>query len=212
MDARIGIDGRSVRVPGHICLYGWGEAELRHLESAFLRPAVESDREGILLFGGTGVAETLYRQVEADLGVDLSRRRDSGLISFGAGDADADQQLENLIRPIEAMTARGATLVRVVGRARWGGPEWPLPEDFVWFESRINDAAADLPVVIVCAYDVFELPGPALILAGLQSHPTIWCGALAEHNRHFEPHVRKLQTRLINLPWLTRVELASDAP
>jgi hypothetical protein len=212
MDAKIGMDGRSVRVPGHICLLTRGEADLRRRQAEFLRIAVESDREGIVLFGGAGVAETLYRVVQADLGADLSERRDSGMIALGAGDADADQQLENLMRPIEAMIARGATLVRIVGRPQWGGPAWPLPEDFVWFESRINSVIADLPVVIVCAYDVYALPGPGLILAGLQSHPTIFDGGLAEHNELFEPHVRNLQTRMVHFPWLTRVEAIPGAP
>jgi hypothetical protein len=211
MDAKIG-DGRSVRVPSHICVFTRGEAELRRRQAELLRFAVESDDEGILLFGAAGVAETLYRYLEADLGVDLSQRRDSGMIALGAGDPDADQQLENLTRPIEAMLARGATLVRVVGRPQWGGPAWPLPEDFVWFESRINDVTADLRVVIVCAYDVHALPGPCLIHAGLQSHPMILSGTLAEHNELFEPHVRNLQTRMVHFPWLTQVEATADVP
>jgi len=89
---------------------------------------------------------------------------------------------------------------------RWGGPEWPLPEDFVWYESRINDAIAKLSVVVVCAYDLFEMPGPGLILAGLQCHPSIVSDVLGERNELFEPHVRNLQTRMVNFPWLTQVE------
>lgn len=206
MNVDLGIGGLSVRVPGHLCVFNRGEADLRRQQVAFLRPAVQSEREAILLVGPPGAAETLYRYLEADLAVDLSDRRTAGRIVLAHGDADADQQLENLLGPIEAMVARGADLVRVLGRTRWGGPHWPLPEDFVWFESRLNEAIAELPVVIVCAYDFFEMPGPGLILAGMQSHPSIVSDVLDERNELFEPHARNLQTRMVNFPWLTQVE------
>jgi hypothetical protein len=206
MNVELGIDGRTVAVPSHLCMFDRGDEELRRRQAAFLRPAIHSEREGIVLMGPIGVAERLYRHLEADFGAELSERREAGLIALAAGDADADQQLENVLRPIETMLARGATVVRVLGRTRWGGPDWPLPEDFVWYESRLNDAIAELPAVIVCAYDVFEMPGPGLILAGLQCHPSIVADVLDEHNGLFESHVRNLQTRMVNFPWLTQVE------
>jgi len=206
MNVTLGLDDRSVPTPGHLCVFNRGAAELRRQQAAFLRPAIESEREGVVLMGPAGVAETLYGYLGTDLGADLSKRREAGLIALAAGDADADQQLENLVRPIEAMLERGTELVRVFGRTSWGGPEWPLPEDFVWYESRINDAIAKLSVVVVCAYDLFEMPGPGLILAGLQCHPSIVSDVLGERNELFEPHVRNLQTRMVNFPWLTQVE------
>jgi len=206
MNVTLGIDGRSVPTPGHLCVFNRGAADLRRQQAAFLRPALDSEREGVLFMGPVGVAETLYGYLGTDLGADLSKRREAGLIVLAAGDADADQQLENLLRPIETMLERGAELVRVFGRTSWGGPEWPLPEDFVWYESRINDAIAKLSVVIVCAYDLFEMPGPGLILAGMQCHPSIVSDVLGERNELFEPHVRNLQTRMVNFPWLTQVE------
>ena len=206
MNAELGIGGHSVPVPSHLCVFNGGVAELRQQQAAFLRPAVESVAEGILLIGAAGVAETLYRYLEADLGVDLSKRREAGLVMLAAGDADADQQLENVLRPIETMVARGAPLVRVVGRTRWGGPDWPLPEDFVWFESRINEALADLPVLLLCAYDFVEMAGSGLVLAGLACHPTILSGDVDVRNELFVSHRRNLQTRMVNFPWLTQVE------
>jgi hypothetical protein len=206
MNVKLGIDDRSVPTPGHLCVFNRGIAELRRQQAAFLRPAVESEREGIVLMGPVGTAETLYGYLEADLGADLSERRRAGLIALAAGDADADQQLENVLQPVETMLERGANLVRVLGPVSWGRPDWPLPEDFVWYESRINDRIAKLSVVVVCAYDVFEMPGPGLILAGMQCHPSIVSDVLGEHNELFEPHVRNLQTRMVNFPWLTQVE------
>jgi hypothetical protein len=206
MNVTLGIDGRSVSTPGHLCVFNRGAADLRRQQAAFLRPALESEREGVVLMGPVSVAETLYGYLGTDLGADLSKRREAGLIALAAGDADADQQLENVLRPIEAMLERGATLVRVFGRPRWGGPDWPLPEDFVWYESRLNASTAELPVIIVCAYDIFEMPGPGLILAGIQCHPTVVSDVFDEHNGLFETHIRNLQTRMVNFPWLTQVE------
>jgi hypothetical protein len=208
--AELGIEDRSVKVPSHFCAFDRGEEQLRERQSSFLRLAVEGKRQGILFVGPPGGAETLLRHLEVDLGVDLTKQRESGMIALAEGDADADQMLENILRPIEAMVARGARLVRVVMRAQWGGPQWPEPEDFVWLESRLNDAIADLPVVMCCAYDIFKTPGPALILAGLHSHPSYLCGRFAERNDVFEPHKRHLQTRMVDLPWLAQVEQRSQ--
>jgi hypothetical protein len=210
MKAALGLEGRSVDLPSHIAFFNRDEAQLRERQAGLLRPAVEGKREGILFFGPSGAAETLYRHLETDLRIDLSKRREDGLVMLGEGDTDADQQLENVMRPIEAMIARGAKVVRAIGRAQWGGSNWPVPEDFVWFESRLNEALAHLPVLAFCAYDIFEIPGPGLILAGVRSHPSILCGTLGLRNEVFEPHRRHLQLRMVEFPWLTEVEPAAE--
>ncbi|HEY8861451.1 MAG TPA: hypothetical protein VIN37_05075, partial [Candidatus Limnocylindria bacterium] len=111
MNVKLGIDGRSVPTPGHLCVFNRGTAELRRQQAAFLRPALDSEREGVLFMGPVGVAETLYGYLGTDLGADLSKRREAGLIALAAGDADADQQLENVLQPVETMLERGANLV-----------------------------------------------------------------------------------------------------
>ncbi|MEA2661024.1 MAG: hypothetical protein QOH08_596 [Chloroflexota bacterium] len=206
MKAPIGFEGRSVQLPGHICLFYKSEDELRRRQAAFLRFAVDGKREGIVLMGGTGIAETLYRYLEVDLGVDLSTRRDAGMIALAHGDVDVDEQLENVIRPIEAMIEGGAKLVRLVGRVQWGGPDYAASEDVVWYESKLNDRIAGLPVVLVCAYDIFELPGEALILGGLHSHPQLLCGTFSDRNTLVESTKRHLQLRMAEFPWLTEVD------
>jgi hypothetical protein len=168
----LGIGDAEVEAPSHICLFHDGEAQSRPVRLAFLRPAIEDPRQAMLLYGRKGVAERQLALLEADLGRSLSDEIAASRIYLAAGDPEPDAQLENLIEPIERLLA-GHTFVRIVGTTAWDVTDFPPPEDFLWFESRVTALIADWPVVVLCAYDVSVMPGIALAYGGLQTHPLV---------------------------------------
>jgi hypothetical protein len=120
----------------------------------------------------------------------------------GQADPDVDRQLDNLIEPLEALRARGTTLVRLIGIVAWDVPSFPPPEDFLWFESKVNEVIADFRVIAVCPYDVAQVPARAIAYGALETHPLVLSGGVLSENRQFIAPDRYVRERLLRLPWL----------
>jgi DNA-binding NarL/FixJ family response regulator len=172
----LGIGDQDVSLPAHIGLFYDAEPDLRRVQLEFLRPAIDDPRQGIVLFGPPGVAQSLLSHLEADLGRSLDREVRSGRIVVAHTDTDPDQLLENIREAIATLAAKGHGVIRFFADVKWGAPGFPLPEDALWVESRVNDMLADTGALVMCAYDVSRLPDKALILGGLQTHPIMVIG------------------------------------
>ena len=123
-------------------------------------------------------------------------------IVLGHGDRDADQQLQNLLDPVRELCDRGFSLVRVSGPAAWNVAGYAAPEDFLWYESRVLPGIEGLPVAIMCAYDVAELPPCAVVYGALETHTHTLIDGVISESPIFIPSDRYLTERLIHLPWL----------
>lgn len=199
----LGFGEQAARVPGHICLFHDTYDELRAVVAGFLRPVLSERRQGIVLLGPPGVPRTLQRHLEVDLAVSLEEGIARGTVLLVESERDADAYLERVREAIDALNERGVELVRAFGRSVWNAVDFPLPEDHLWFESHLNTVVAGRRTIMICAYDVSELPGAALTYGGLETHPQIiYGGRLVESPRFLEPD-RFLATRLLSLRWLT---------
>ena len=188
-------------VPSHVGLFYESTAELRERQADFLRPALDRRDEGIVFVGAPGVPDMLLRYLETDTGRDLRAMRDAGRLILSPSSADVDEHLENIRQAAESTIARGAKTVRMLANVEWEAAGWPYPEDVLWIESHLNVVLRSLPAVMICAYDVMRLPGPALVLAGLQSHPQLIYRTYGE-NGVFQSPDRFTKERLLHLPWL----------
>jgi hypothetical protein len=174
--AALGIGDHVVPVPAHIGLFYDGASERRHARLEFLRPAVEDHRQGIVLFAPPDIAQGALRDLETDIGRSLDADMRSGRVLVVHCDNDPDLTLENLRDALDSLAVGGPQVIRVFAQVAWGDPGFPLPEDHLWAESRINDLLADTQAVLVCAYDVSRLPDRALINGGLDAHPSVVIG------------------------------------
>ena len=188
--------------PSHVALFHHGDAELRALALEFLRAGLDRPDEALFCFGEPGVGERLLRDLESDVGRDLSPESRAGRIVVGTADADVDRQLENVLAPLEAFRASGRRLVRFVGIVAWDAPDFPPPEDFLWFESKLNELLAGFPVIALCPYDVVRIPARAIAYGGLETHPFVLSDGGLRLNPQFIPPERYLRERLLQLPWL----------
>ena len=200
------LDAPVFPVPSHVALLHHGEAELRPAVLQFMREAVDRPDEALFCFGEPGVGERLLRDLEAQVDRDLSADHRAGRILVGQSDPDVDQQLENFVVPFEACRARGFALVRFVGIVAWNVPHFPPPEDFLWFESKMNEVMAGFPVVGLCPYDLGRIPVRAVAYGALETHPFVMSDGVLRDNPQFIPPDRYLRERLLGLPWLESEE------
>ena len=199
-------DAAAFPVPSHVALLHHGEADLRVAALEFMREAVDRSDEALLCFGEPGVGERLLRDLELYVGRELSADRRAGRILVGEANPDVDQQLENFIAPLEAFRASGYALVRFIGIVAWNVRNFPPPEDFLWFESKMNEVMADFPVVGLCPYDLGRIPVRAVAYGALETHPFVMSDGVLRDNPQFIPPDRYLRERLLGLPWLESEE------
>jgi len=201
-----GAPDQAFPVPSHIALLHHGDAELRVAALEFMREAVDSPDEALLCFGEPGVGQRLLRDLELDVGRDLSADRRSGRILVGEANPDVDQQLENFVAPLEQLRVSGYALVRFIGIVAWNVRNFPPPEDFLWFESKMNEVVAGFPVVGLCPYDLGRVPARAIAYGALETHPFVMSDGVLRQNPQFIPPDRYLRERLLGLPWLESEE------
>jgi hypothetical protein len=200
--SQLGIVDKEVELPAHICLFYNGAHELRPRQLAFVQAGLAAPDEAILLFGAGDDAERVLSEVERDGGLDLSAELQNGRIALARGDVDAQQQLENVIGPLKRLLASGFSSVRLLGLDHWAIPGWPVPEDFLWYEARVAERLAELPVLCVCAYDASAMPGSAIVLGGLLEHPAILVANYADNMPFFERPDAYLASTVLRVPWL----------
>jgi hypothetical protein len=193
----LGIGDQRIAAPAHVGLIHDGEAERRRFQLGFLGPAVEDPHQGIVLLGLPELAAAMLRHFEADLGRSLDGAARSGRILVAHYDRDPDQLLEIIGGAIATLTASGQTLIRFFAQVTWGAAGFPLPEDELWVESRLNDLLENTAVVLVCAYDASQVPAWALVRGGLDTHPLVVIGdRLAENPNYLAPS-KYLRERLL---------------
>jgi hypothetical protein len=199
-----------VTTPSHFALIHYGAKEMRERVLDFLRPALEDPRQGIYLCGPPGGAARLLGYLEMSAARDLRSEVAERRIVLGQGDRDADQQLQNLLDPVRDLCDRGFSPVRVVGPAAWDARGYSVPEDFLWYESRVLPGIEGLRVAVMCTYDAAELPAPALLYGALETHSHTMINGVVAESPSFLPADRYLKTRLIHLPWLDPDERKND--
>jgi MEDS: MEthanogen/methylotroph, DcmR Sensory domain len=175
-----------------------------------LGPALDDPKQAVYLCGPPGGAERLLGYLETAAGRDLRAEITERRIVLGQGDPDADQQLQNLLDAVRELCQRGFSLVRVAGPAAWDAIGYSLPEDFLWYESRVLPGIEGLPVAIMCTYDAAQLPAAALIYGALETHSHTMINGVVSQSPSFLPADRYLKTRLIHLPWLEPDEPRRD--
>jgi hypothetical protein len=85
--------------------------------------------------------------------------------------------------------------VRVLGNLNWasGTPGWPSDREILRLEAQVTRAVERLPSIVVCVYDVINLPGPMLMKGGLECHAVTFRRDCLRRNEHHVPPERFLE-------------------
>ncbi|WP_254762132.1 sensor histidine kinase [Natrinema marinum] len=149
---------------------------------------------------GERVMYVIDEQSEADVltalrdgGVDVDAATDSGALTFHSveetylrnGAFDPDEMLEFYAETIEA-TAGAYEGLRITAETNWLLDDGTSIEDFMAYESRVNDLFEGEDCIALCQYDRPAMP-PGILADIVRTHPhLVYDGALC-HNFYYTP-------------------------
>ena len=192
--APLGFAKLTVDVPSHICLFYEDDEELRQ-RLAFLAQTLDDPQQVAVLFGKQDRLEQVLAYIGEDFGRDVATDLAAGRIVLVNGTRDPDALLAGIATALDATIARGATLIRFLGFIGWGDMDWPAAEDLMVFEAKVTEAAKRYPAIIMCTYNVKQLPGSVLIFAGIETHPLTILGTTLCENPHYVPFADYIERR-----------------
>ena len=188
----LGLGSERAALGDHIAYFCESEREFDAI-AGFLAAGV-SLGEACVLLGHDAANERLLASLERrGLGVGaLMQERQLQLASVRSS---AEALLLEVDERIKDAVHRGMPAVRLVGTLGWGRgiPGWPSDREILRLEAQVTSAAERLPSIVVCAYDVTNLPGPMLLKGGLECHPLTFRRDCLRHNEHHVPPERFLE-------------------
>ena len=192
--AKLGFAELTVDVPSHICLFYSSDDELRQ-RLGFLARTLDDPEQVAVLFGNPARLEQVLGYIGTDFARDAAADLKAGRIVLVNGTRDPDALLAGIATALDAIVARGATLIRFLGFIGWGDMDWPATEDLMTFEAKVTGAVTSYPAVVVCTYNVEQLPGSVLIFAGIETHPITILGTTLCENPHYVPFAEYIERR-----------------
>ena len=198
--APLGFSEQEVDVPSHICLFYYDDVELRE-RLPFLRIGLETDGQVVVLFGPARRLREVLDYLVEDYGRDVEGDLADGKIVLIEGGPTGEEVLGNIATTLDDIMTRGPQLIRFFGFIGWQDPEWPAHDDLLAFESQVNQAVHNYPVITVCTYRLADIPGPLLIYGGIQTHPLTIMGNTVAENPHYVPATATGDSGHAGVPW-----------
>ena len=185
-DIPLGLGGELAALGDHIA-YFW-ESEREFDATADFLAAGVSLGEACVLIGHDAAHERLLANL-ARRGLSVRALMHEGQLQVASVQSSADGLLLELDARIKDAVHRGMPAVRILGNLGWGRgtPGWPSDREILRLEAHVTSAAERLPSIVVCAYDVTNLPGPLLVKGGLECHPLTFRRDCLRHNAHHVP-------------------------
>jgi hypothetical protein len=182
-----GVPGVHLDAGDHVCAFYFGTEERDKVLIPFLQAGLQGGDKCVAVVDHPDppeMAERLGAHAESYLTTQqlvLETTANSYLRNGAFSTADMIAYFEALVA--EAI-AGGYSFARLTGEAGWilDGP--PGVEDFVDYESQLNDFAPRYPQVILCLYDL-ERFGGGVIVDILKTHKKLLLGGLVLENPHY---------------------------
>ena len=191
-DIPLGLGGELAALGDHIAYFWESEREFDAI-AGFLAAGV-SLGEACVLIGHDAANERLLASLERR-GLSVRTLMQDRQVQVASVHSSADGLLLELDGRIKEAVHRGMPAVRILGTLGWGRgtPGWPSDQEILRLEAQVASAAERLPSIVVCTYDVTNLPGPMLLKGGLECHPLTFRRDCLRHNEHHVPPERFLE-------------------
>lgn len=191
-DIPLGLGSELAALGDHIA-YFW-ESEREFDASAGFLAAGASLGEACVLIGHDAAHERLLASLERR-GMNPRALMQERQLQVASVRSSTDELLLELDARIKDVVHRGMPAVRILGNLNWGRgtPGWPSDRDIMRLEAQVTSAVERVPGIVVCAYDVTNLPGPMLLKGGLECHPLTFRRDCLRHNEHHVPPARFLE-------------------
>lgn len=191
-DIPLGLGDERAALGDHIAYFWESEREF-DATAGFLAAGV-SLGEACVLIGHDAANERLLASLERR-GLSVRALMQDRQVQVASVHSSADGLLLELDERIKDAVHRGMPAVRILGTLGWGRgtPGWPSDREILRLEAQVTSAAERLPSIVVCTYDVTNLPGPMLLMGGLECHPLTFRRDCLRHNEHHVPPERFLE-------------------
>jgi len=191
-DLPLGLGSELVALGDHIA-YFW-ESEREFDATAGFLATGASLGEACVLVGHDAAHDRLLADLERR-GLNVRALLQARQLQVASVRSSADELLLEIDERIKDAVDRGMPAVRILGNLNWGRgtPDWPSDREILRLEAQVTSAAARLPSIVVCAYNVTSLPGPLLMKGGLECHPLTFRRDCLRHNKHHVPPQRLLE-------------------
>jgi DcmR-like sensory protein/putative zinc finger protein len=189
--------GESAVAPGDHVAYFWESEREFQAAVGFLAAGVEQQEICILL--GHDEANQFVTAEFKRASIDVAALRRKGRLHLVSGKRSGEALLDEIGDRVKTAVHRGEPLVRILGNLGWGRPDWPTERDLLCLEARVTDAIRNFPTVVMCAYDVRNVPERDLLLGGLECHPLMFRRGDLQTNAHYvpaEPFLAALDSKL----------------
>ena len=182
-DIPLGLGSELAALGDHIGYFWESEREFE-ATAGFLATGV-SLGEACVLIGHDTANERLLAILELR-GLSVRALMHERQLQVASVRSSADWLLLELDERIKDAVHRGIPAVRILGNLNWGRgtPGWPSDREILRLEAQVTSAAERLPSIVVCTYDVTNLPGPMLLKGGLECHPLTFRRDCLRHNEH----------------------------
>ena len=191
-DIPLGFGSELAALGDHIAYFWESEREF-DAAGSFLETGA-SLGEACVLMGPDAANTRLLAGLERR-GVSVSALMRERQLQVATVRSSADELLLELDDRIKDAVHRGMPAVRILGSLNWGrgAPGWPSDDEILRLEAHVTSAAERLPSIVLCAYDVTNLPGPLLWKGGLECHALTFRRNRLRHNEHHVPPERFLE-------------------
>src|SRR5262245_15744629 len=179
----LGVGNELVAIGDHIAYFWESEREF-DATAGFLATGV-SRGEACVLIGHDAANDRLLASLERR-GLSVRTLMHEHQLQVASVRSSADGLLSEIGDRIKDAVNRGMPAVRILGNLNWGRgtPGWPSDREILRLEAHVTSAAERLPSIVVCVYDVTNLPGPMLMKGGLECHPLTFRRDCLRHNEH----------------------------
>jgi hypothetical protein len=188
----LGLGSELAALGDHIA-YFW-ESEREFDATAGFLAAGASLGEACVLIGHDAANARVLASLERR-GLSADALMEARQLQVASVRSSADGLLLEVDERIKDAVHRGMPAVRILGNLNWGRgtPGWPSDREILRLEAQVTSAAERLPSIVVCVYDVTNLPGPMLLKGGLECHPLTFRRDCLRHNEHHVPSERFLE-------------------
>ena len=179
------------RSGGHFALIYETPEERAAALAPFVEQGLERDERCMCVVDEASKAEAI--ETLRDSGVDVDAALDSGSLTFHSveetylvdGTFDADETLAFYADAIEAATAEYEAL-RVTAETRWLTGEGTDVEEFMRYESRVNELFREEDCIALCQYDRARI-SDEILCDVIRTHPQLVYDNTVCHNFYYTP-------------------------
>jgi DcmR-like sensory protein len=152
----------AVPLHSYVSFYYSLEQTLRQ-SLAFIRAGLDEPGTFCVVLADPGRHATVVEELRGEDGSErLQRLLDAGKLAIVEPQPTFEQLAGAMLARMDQALAAGFERIRALGLVAWGQPGWPDLSALKQCEAQVNRVAASYPAVIVCAYNLPQLPGQAV--------------------------------------------------